>query len=896
MLKYILILFTFCTIANAQTEIIIHKTNNSQDRVKISDIDSITFSTTPISFFISSLLPASGKVGDEITIKGKGFGDIKGTSYVDFNSKASLVYNNWTDAEIKCTVPTGATTGILFVWVNGKPTNGVEFKIDTNSVKNPDISPNKGFVNTIVNISGKGFGSKQGNGYVTFNNTKATSYIFWKDTLISCYVPTGATTGNVKVFTDKEETININSFTVQTKQSIKQTVYGRVIDENKKGILGADVTLHGKTTKTDEYGVFLFENADVPNDRLFAVAKKSGYFETTKAGTPNDSGLVQLQLLMPSRTLISTVQSSSSSTISLNDNAKVLLTANSYNKADGTNYSGSVKVYAQYYSPSSDTFAEVFPGDALGVTTNGLDAYLYSYGFINVELEGANGEQLNLKSGTTAELHCPKNGFDKDTIPLWYYDMAIGKWKEEGIAIKSGNILKGKVSHFSQHNLDVSSRPNFSPEIPPAIITGTVSIGCEENRKIEGIGIQVGQQTTYTDKNGVYRIYVPIVGNNIVVKNIIDNKSVIINNLVSGKEYIVNFNTKNNSFIVGRILDCYNKLFEEMVYATWGMNGFTYNYAKNGLFKLTLPIKTDIQIQVGKQKLSVKTLDSCEVTDLGIIKECDTTGGTIEMRIIPSGTFIMGNISIKQPVRAITISKSFLMGKYEVTQKQWKYIYGTNPSYFKGNDNLPIENITWIDAVKFCNDLSLKEGLNPCYSIYYGGSYVFNAQVSFDPSKNGYRLPTEAEWEYSARSSSNTDFYQGNADDFDINMIAWNSTDSTHIIGFKKPNAWGLYDMHGNVNEYVNDIYRNNGSNGTDSVVYNSNYKKNNANYETFLNTDPLLSNYKATLYYGYMPYTIIRGGAFNNSKYLMQTYFRTIDRLVNYNDKYTGFRVARNK
>jgi formylglycine-generating enzyme required for sulfatase activity len=892
MLKYIFILFAFCTLANAQTEIIIHKTNNSQDRIKIVDIDSITFSTSSLALFISSVTPASGKVGDEITIKGKGFGDIKGTSYVDFNSKASLVYNKWTDTEIKCNVPTGSTTGILFVWVNGKPTNGVEFKIDTNSVKNPDISPNKGFVNTIVNISGKGFGTKQGLGYVQFDATKVTNYFFWQDTLIACYVPNGATTGNVKVFTDKEETINMNSFTVQTKQSIKQTVYGRVIDENKNGVKDADVTLHGKTTKTDEYGVFLFENADVPNDRLFAVAKKSGYFETTKAGTANDSGVVQLQLLMPSRTLVSTVQSSSSSTISLNDNAKVLLTANSYKKTDGTSYTGSVKVYAQYYSPSSDTFAEVFPGDALGVTTNGLDAYLYSYGFMNVEIEGANGEQLNLKTGTTAELQSPANGFDKDTMPLWYYDTAIGKWKEEGYALRNGNTLRGKVSHFTTWNCDRN--------LPPAIISGTLYNGCEENQKIEGVAIQVGQTTVITDKNGKYRVVFPSGGNNVIVKNSLSNEVKTIVSLESGKEDIVNFSTKNRSYVVGRVTDCNNKLQEKMVYALWGVNGFLSTYAKNGLFKFTMPLKTDVQIQVGKQRQSIKTLDSCEVKDLGIIKECDTTKGLIEMVSIPSGTFKMGNIPNAQPLRDITISKSFLMGKYEVTQKQWKAIYGTNPSYFKGDDNLPVENITWFEAVQFCNDLSESEGLISCYKIY-------TDSITFDPSNNGYRLPTEAEWEYVARSGTKTDYSQGNIDDFDINLISWGSTNSsnkTHPVGLKNPNAWNLYDLHGNVKEFVNDLYS---SPNASHVLYNLpikinnsfQYYKYNSSYESELTIDPLFSIFRLTkdkgnsyIYTG----TIFRGGSFMDSKNTMQSHYRFTQGKLDTRDKDTGFRVVRNK
>lgn len=211
-----------------------------------------------------------------------------------------------------------------------------------------------------------------------------------------------------------------------------------------------------------------------------------------------------------------------------------------------------------------------------------------------------------------------------------------------------------------------------------------------------------------------------------------------------------------------------------------------------------------------------------ETNNLGSINNAELTNDLIS---INGGTYLMGSPETEMQretdeVQHEVIVSDFYIGRYEVTQKAYEEVIGENPSNFKG-ENLPVENVTWYEAIEYCNKLSKKDGLTPAYTID-------GENVSWDRSANGYRLPTEAEWEYAARAETITPFNTENSiSDEEANYYGHypygieenyftqenletkpgQYRQTTVAVNSFSPNKWGLYNIHGNVAEWCFDYY-----------------------------------------------------------------------------------------
>jgi len=215
----------------------------------------------------------------------------------------------------------------------------------------------------------------------------------------------------------------------------------------------------------------------------------------------------------------------------------------------------------------------------------------------------------------------------------------------------------------------------------------------------------------------------------------------------------------------------------------------------------------------------------------------------MKLAYIPAGVFEMGSPPDERGRQddelqhSVKLTRAFRIGVTEVTQAQWEAVMGNNRSNFKGGD-LPVEKLSWRDAVAFCEKVSKKEGKT-------------------------YRLATEAEWEYACQAGSTSAFSgTGNLDD--MGWFADNSDEKTHPVATKKANAWGLYDMHGNVSEWCSDRYQ--------------------ADYPEGAVTDPNGSSEGS--------YRVIRGGSWSNFALGCRCAARN-SVPVSYQLKQTGFRIV---
>ncbi len=352
----------------------------------------------------------------------------------------------------------------------------------------------------------------------------------------------------------------------------------------------------------------------------------------------------------------------------------------------------------------------------------------------------------------------------------------------------------------SKNSVPVDSRPD-------AQLTGTVSDFFQAPLKDVKIYTDPVSENVTTDQNGhfiiskintgSYKVYAEKNGYRTEVSNVllkekeVTDLSVILRWLVSVSGKVVDDESGQGIGNVKIVIDKYNS------------SVFTNN---DGTFQLN-------NIAIGTSAATFTVPGFCLKLENIFIDLNKSTGyeyrliklTPVEMIAVKGGSFQMGDgfgdgFINEKPVHTVTLS-DFMISKYEVTQKEWTQIIGTDPAKFWGEKN-PVESVSWNDAVNYCNSRSVLEGLNTCYK-------TVNGIVTCDFNANGYRLPTEAEWEYAARGgnlSKNTK-YSGGPDLKEVGWFYTYSENITHNVGTKLPNELGIYDMSGNVWELCWDYF-----------------------------------------------------------------------------------------
>src|SRR5215203_2434267 len=290
--------------------------------------------------------------------------------------------------------------------------------------------------------------------------------------------------------------------TVVNPAPVQGNVTGKVIDNNNNAVAGATVKAGSNTTTTDSRGLFRFNNIQLDKYSAVITVENTGFFKGYRvfSASANNTNFVKLKLVP--KALIGNIDAASGGSVSLPDNSKITLpAAGVVVRSTSQSYTGSIKVYVAAIDPTSADISQIVPGSFQAIDANNYRVVLTSFGMLAVELEGSNGEQLQIATGKTAKLRftIPSSlrSTAPATIPLWSVDETTGLWKQEGSASKGTDYYEGDVSHFSFWNCDVST-PTIFVELNLKTAEGALQFTPVKITRVNGGGSSYG----YTDSLG----------------------------------------------------------------------------------------------------------------------------------------------------------------------------------------------------------------------------------------------------------------------------------------------------------------------------------------------------------------------------------------------------------
>lgn len=519
--------------------------------------------------------------------------------------------------------------------------------------------------------------------------------------------------------------------------NVNTTVSGVVLNENREPVSGATVKVNGNTATTGSGGEFIFNNISVPAGRVFAVVTANGYFNGAKAEEPVSGGVTTIKIIMLTKTVTHTINSSSGGSADLTNGSKVELQPNSVSVQGGSQYNGQINLSVVYMDPTSVSFSEtVSGGDMAAVRTDNSSATLYSYGILKVIMEGSAGESLQLSSGSTSVITTtipPSMVSDApSTIPLWFFDEQTGLWREEGTATKQGDKYVGTVSHFTDWNCDYPFRTGS--------VTGRV-VDCN-NEPLPGITVKIGQVTTVTDQNGYFLRNVPAeTGFNVSIEASqnfgISAPPVNVDPVSPGATTTIpDFHLSCYPVIKGIFTDCNGNVLSGNVSIKWdnqihasvpnNSNGFKMTVAPNKTATLRF-ISSSGQVK----DTTVQTPSTATVLDLGQIRMC----GNVQQG---ENSFTINGAGFNN--QFVNINPSVFIGIYNVpnnetatssvnTNNEFLVLFfpgNTTGTFTQQNANIKYQGIDFFSTDNTTVTVNTYENVGGIISGTFNGSFESN--------------------------------------------------------------------------------------------------------------------------------------------------------------------------
>lgn len=454
---------------------------------------------------------------------------------------------------------------------------------------------------------------------------------------------------------DSDELINNHTNSPEPIVKIETTFNGIVSDADGNPLEGADVSIDGMTTSTDVNGYFILgTEANVKG--AYIKVNLNGYYEAYGNVLPSE-GLTYVQFVLIAKDDGSTFNSDQGG-IATSGSSVVRFEPNSFKFKNGSTYTGEVTVYADYIDPTSDFFGQQMPGDLTAVNLSNEDVILESFGMLNVEIFGANGEELDISENAILEIAVPNQLLSNapDQIPMWFFDTEKGYWVEEGSAQLENGVYRTEVSHFTLWNCDV---PNDYINIEGLVYYIDAIL---KHVPVSVTWIAQNQtRTTSTDDQGRFRGKVPPnVELKIEVKDQCGN--IVFSETVGpfSSDAFIDCSTTNNTYEIielsGYVLDCDNNpVSNGYAYIDLGEGYKHYAHTDaNGLFETDIVNCNDVT------SLTVNGIDLDEAlqslpqyaeiingeADAGSLVACDIVLENIFQIVTPDTTLVFSPVSV----------------------------------------------------------------------------------------------------------------------------------------------------------------------------------------------------------------------------------------------------------